>query len=52
MAGTGLMQGAVEFVSGVESWSVLYFKTDTMLIDADGMEARSTRHDRQSAACS
>ena len=26
------------------------FKTDTMLIDADGMEGSSTRHDRQSAA--
>ena len=26
------------------------FETDTMLIDADGMEGSSTRHDRQSAA--
>ena len=25
-------------------------ETDTMLIDADGMEGSSTRHDRQSAA--
>ena len=26
------------------------FETDTMLIDADGIEGSSTRHDRQSAA--
>ena len=25
------------------------FETDTMLIDADGMEGSSTKHDRQSA---
>ena len=44
------MQGIVEFGSLVLKAGPSLFETDTMLIDADGVEGSSTRHDRQSAA--
>ena len=46
------MQGIAEIWLLVFKAGPSLFDTDTMLIDADGIEGSSTRHDRQSAAFS